>query len=304
MGCPFSTSTGTVRIVESFGKYSYTARPGLSCLICPCIYQTVAGTMSMRLQEIQVRCETKTKDNVFVTTQINIQYQVKMDRIEDAFYRLSNPQEQIRAYVFDVIRSEVPKATLDNLFIMKEELSLRVKEQLKANMEAFGYEIISTPVTDIDPDIKVKEAMNEINRQERLKQAAKEEAEGRKIILVKDAEAKAEKIKIEARAEADAKELNGQGLARQRQAIIDGLQESVKLFKEGIPGADTSTVMDLILLTQYFDTLKDIGSTANCNTLFIPSDPANVGSLSKQLRQGILEASSALKSNKIHPTNQ
>merc|ERR1712154_751107 len=124
---------------------------------------------------------------------------------------------------------------------------------------------------------------------ERLKQAAKEEAEGRKIIMVKDAEAKAEKITIEARAQADAQELNGQGLARQRQAIIDGLQESVKLFKEGVPGADISTVMDLILLTQYFDTLKDVSAASNCNTLFIPSDPGTVNSLSKQLRQGILE---------------
>ena len=302
MGIPFSTNTGTVRIIEAFGKYSHPAEAGCHLLCFPCCWQNIAGTVSLRLQELRVRCETKTRDNVFVTTQVSVQYQVKMDKIEEAFYRLTEPEKQIEAYVFDVIRSEVPKATLDNLFVMKEELSQRVKEQLKDNMEAFGYEIISTPVTDIDPDSAVKQAMNEINRQERLKQAAKEEAEARKIILVKDAEAKAEKITIEARAEADAKELNGQGLARQRQAIIDGLQESVKLFKEGVPGADTSTVMDLILLTQYFDTLKDIGSTANCNTLFIPSDPGNVKNLSAQFRQGILEGTAAARrSNKVAP---
>ena len=304
MGIPYSTQTGTVRVIEAFGKFSHIATAGCSCLIFPCCWQNISGTMSLRLQELKVRCETKTKDNVFVVTQVSVQYQVKLDKIEEAFYRLTNPTQQIEAYVFDVIRSEVPKATLDNLFTMKEELSMRVKEQLKQQMDQFGYEIIATPVTDIDPDIKVKEAMNEINRQERLKQAAKEEAEARKIILVKDAEAKAKKITIEAKAEADAKELNGQGLARQRQAIIDGLQESVKLFKEGIPGADTSTVMDLILLTQYFDTLKDIGATANTNTLFIPSDPGHVKALSTQIRQGILEGTQATmnkRGNKIAP---
>ena len=306
MGVPFSTETGTVRVISKFGKFSHISEAGCACLIFPCCWQTIAGTVSLRLQELKVRCETKTRDNVFVATQVSVQYQVKLDKIEEAFYRLTNPQQQIEAYVFDVIRSEVPKATLDNLFTMKEELSNRVREQLKVQMEQFGYEIIATPVTDIDPDVKVKEAMNEINRQERLKQAAKEEAEARKIILVKDAEAKAEKITIEAKAEADAKELNGQGLARQRQAIIDGLQESVKLFKEGIPGADTSTVMDLILLTQYFDTLKDIGATANTNTLFIPSDPGHVRALSGQIRQGVLEGTEAamnkgIKGNKVAP---
>ena len=223
MGCPFSTQTGTVRIVETFGKYSSTVTAGLNILWCPCFYQNVAGTMSLRLQEMKVRCETKTKDNVFVVCQVSVQYQIKMDKVQEAFYRLSDPVRQIEAYVFDVIRSEVPKATLDDLFVLKEELSNRVKEALRSNMESFGFEIISTPITDIDPDAKVKQAMNEINRQERLKQAAREEAESRKIILVKDAEARAQKITIEARAEADAKELAGQGLARQRQAIIDGM---------------------------------------------------------------------------------
>ena len=293
-----STQSGTVRIVETFGKYSATWGAGLHCLLCPCFFQNIAGTMSLRLQEIRVRCETKTKDNVFVATQISVQYQIKADKVAEAFYRLSDPQRQIEAYVFDVIRSEVPKATLDELFTLKEELSERVKMALKENMESFGYEIMSTPITDIDPDQKVKDAMNEINRQERLKDAAREEAEGRKIILVKDAEARAAKITIEARAEADAKELQGQGLARQRQAIIDGLQESVQLFKKGLPGAETSQVMDLILLTQYFDTLKDIGTAKGANTLFIPSDPGNVKTLTTQFRQGILEGNMAIKGTK------
>ena len=293
-------------MIESFGKFSHTASAGLNVLFCPCFYQNIAGTMSLRLQEIRVKCETKTKDNVFVTTQVSVQYQIKLDKIEEAYYRLSNPQQQIEAYVFDVIRSEVPKTTLDNLFLLKEELSSRVKTQLKENMESFGYEIIATPITDIDPDGAVKQAMNEINRQERLKLAATEEAESRKIIMIKDAEARARKITIEASAEADAKELNGQGLARQRQAIIDGLQESVKLFKEGNPETNTSTVMDLILLTQYFDTLKDIGATSNCNTLFLPSDPGNVRTLAQQFRQGILEGTNAvpkmkMSSNRVAP---
>ena len=199
--------------------------------------------------KLRVRCETKTKDNVFVTCQISVQYQVKPEKVQEAFYRLSDPVQQIEAYVFDVIRSEVPRATLDDLFVLKEELANRVRMALKENMEAFGFEIIATPITDIDPDREVKAAMNEINRQERLKQADKEQAEASKIIMVKDAEARAQKITIEARAEADAKELNGQGLARQRQAIIDGLQESVQLFKKELPGTQTRQVMDLILLT-------------------------------------------------------
>merc|ERR1712096_92462 len=189
------------------------------------------------------------------------------EKVQEAFYRLSDPVQQIEAYVFDVIRSEVPRATLDDLFVLKEELANRVRMALKENMEAFGFEIIATPITDIDPDREVKAAMNEINRQERLKQAAKEQAEASKIIMVKDAEARAQKITIEARAEADAKELNGQGQTRQ--------------------------VMDLILLTQYFDTLTAIGTAKNCKTLFIPSESQDAKGLGAQFRQGILEGNSA-----------
>ena len=149
MGVPFSTQTQTARIVERWGKFSHTATAGLSWLICPCFYQTIAGTVSLRIQQLRVNCETKTRDNVFLKIEVSIQYKIKADRIEDAFYKLTDPKEQIEAYVFDVVRSEVPKMTLDESFIMKEELSDRLKMQLKNAMEQFGYEIIATPVTGL-----------------------------------------------------------------------------------------------------------------------------------------------------------
>ena len=293
MGIPFSTDTGSTRVIARFGRFARATTPGCNVLVLPCCWETIAGTLSLRLQQLNVKCETKTKDNVFITIQTSIQYQVLPDRVEDAFYRLSDPKKQIEAYVFDVIRSEVPKVDLDNVFLLKEELSERVKAQLKAQMEKFGFEIISTPVTDIDHDIAVKNAMNEINKQERLKQASKESAEAKKILAVKDAEARAESTRIQARAESDAKYLSGQGLARQRQAIVEGLQESVKIFQEGVPDADSNTVMDLILLTQYFDTLKDIGSAPNSHTMFVNSQPGTIQDLVSQMRMGIVEGNLA-----------
>merc|ERR1719163_1943341 len=158
-------------------------------------------------------------------------------------------------------------------------------------MAQYGIQILATPITDIDPDAGVKRAMNEINRQERLKKAANDKGEAMKIMMVKEAEALAAKIRIEAEADADAKELAGQGLSRQRQAIVDGLQESVNIFTKGVPGADATTVMDMIMITQYFDTMKDIGTNSRTNAIFMPHQPGAISDISSQLRQGIMEAS-------------
>jgi regulator of protease activity HflC (stomatin/prohibitin superfamily) len=216
---------------------------------------------------------------------------VPADGIHDSFYKLTDKHKQMRAFVYDVLRAEVPKVTLDQLFLAKEKLSKVLKDGVQKQMQQYGIEILATPVTDIDPDQGVKHAMNEINRQERLKKAAEDKGEAAKIIMVKKAEALAQKIRIEAEADADAKELAGEGLSRQRQAIVNGLQESVNLFTKGVPGADHSTVMDMIMITQYFDTMKDIGANSRTNAIFMPHQPGAISDVSSQLRQGILEAS-------------
>jgi len=252
---------------------------------------TVGGVVSLRLQQIDVDCDTKTKDNVFVKMRCSVQFVVMTDQIEDAFYQLSDPKHQIKSYIFDVLRAEVPKVTLDELFLVKDQMSKAVKDGVGKAMNRFGFEIVATPITDIDPDKGVKAAMNEINRQERLKKAASDKGEAAKILSIKRAEAEAAKIRIEAQADADAKELAGQGLSRQRQAIVDGLQESVNIFTKGVAGADPTTVMDMIMITQYFDTLKDMGANSRTNTIFIPHQPGGLTDLSSQLRQGIMEAS-------------
>lgn len=291
MGCFLSIQTGQVGLVERFGKYQSTAEPGLTCL-CPCT--TDVRVVDMRVQQIKVNSTTKTRDNVFVNIQVTVQYQILPEFVKESYYTLSEPQAQIRAYVHDVVRAEVPKKTLDEIFVVKEELSGAIMNQLRSTMEKYGFKIVATPVTDIDPDANVKVALNEKERCKRLKEAAAEQALGDKIMQVTAAEANAEEIRIKAEAEADAKHQSGLGLSRQRQAIIDGLSESVRHFKEGVPEADAKTVMDVILLTQYFDMMQNVGTSKNrgTNTVFIPHNPSNVADLTSQIRQGFMESSS------------
>merc|ERR1719231_1580946 len=227
----------------------------------PCV-NGVSGTISMRVQQITVSCETKTKDNVFVTMRVAIQYQVMegVSNIKNAHYRLTNPRVQIESYVYDVVRSSVPKIDLDDVFITKEEISNQIPESLKQSMKEFGYEILGTPITDIDPNAEVKRAMNEINKAKRLRVAAEDEGEAVKIRSIKEAEAEAARTEIQAKADAEAKFLAGQGIARQRQAIMEGLRESVNAFRSEVQGVDAKTVMDLMIVTQYFDMMKDVGA--------------------------------------------
>merc|ERR1719409_2332835 len=244
----------------------------------------------MRLQQMEVSCETKTKDNVFVLIRVAVQYQVRTDdeSIQNAHYRLTNPKQQIESYVFDVVRSSVPKIELDDVFTTKEEISLSIKSELESAMSSFGYTILASPITDIDPDKEVKRAMNEINKAKRLRVAAQDEGEAVKIRAVKEAEAEAARTEIQAKADAEAKFLAGQGIARQRQAIMEGLRESVNAFKNEVQGIEAKTVMDLMIVTQYFDMMKDVGAQGKTNAVFLNSGDESVsGAVAKGFMSGL-----------------
>jgi len=286
--CCLTTSSGSVKIVERFGKFNTIARPGLSCVL-PCV-DCVSGTVSMRLQQMEVSCETKSKDNVFLTVRVAIQYQVIADdaSIQAAHYRLTNPRTQIESYVYDVVRSTVPKIDLDDVFLTKEEIANSISESLKENMASFGYQILGTPITDIDPDREVKRAMNEINKMKRLRVAAEDEGEAVKIRAVKEAEAEASKTEIQAKADAEAKYLAGQGISRQRQAIMTGLRESVNSFKSEVSDVDAKQVLDLMIVTQYFDMMSHVGAQSKTNAVFLNHSPGALEDLTQAVSKGFM----------------
>ena len=275
--CLACVRTNTVALVERCGKFQAIKGPGCQCLVWP--VDSIVGRVSLRVRQLDVNCETKTKDNVFVNVVISVQYQVVLEKAFDAFYKLANPEIQIQAYVFDVVRSELPKMELDESFSNKEQLANEVKHHLDETMMSFGYSIIKALVTDISPDARVKMSMNEINASRRLREAAKEKAEADKITQVKAAEA-----------DAESKYLSGVGVARQRQAIVGGLQDSIIEFSGEIAGTTPKDVMDLLLLTQYFDMLKDVGASGvSGKTLFLPHAPSSVAELQKSMQSGLME---------------
>jgi len=251
-----------VGVVEDLGQFKQLLDPGLHCIFYP--LSNVVGRMSLRIQQLDVVCETKTKDNVFVQVGVAVQYRVLVDGAYDAYYRLTDPRNQIQSYVFDVVRSTVPRMDLDDAFVSKDEVGSAVLTQLRDVMKDYGYEIKKTLVTDLAPDNRVKASMNEINASRRLKEAASHKAEADKVKQVKAAEA-----------EAEARYLSGLGVARQRKAIVHGLQESVGSFSSEVEGATPKDVMDILLLTQYFDTLASVGA----NSLIVEHDPSTVASL-------------------------
>lgn len=263
--------------MERFGRFKKVSSAGLNFKI-PLI-DRIAGRLSLRVQQLDVRVETKTKDNVFVLVVVSVQYHVLENKVLDAFYKLQNPQEQITAYVFDTVRARVPGVQLDELFEMKDDIANAVKSELDAVMDEFGYGILKALVTDIDPDAKVKQSMNEINAAQRMRLAAVEQAEADKIRVVKAAEA-----------EAESKALQGQGIANQRKAIIDGLRESVENFSNAVNGVKSQDVMNLVMMTQYFDTIKDLGLNGKSNTILIPHSPAGMGDLAEQMRSAMITA--------------
>lgn len=281
----FTVRQQTSAIVERFGRFKRIANSGLNFKI-PLI-DRIAGRLSLRIQQLDVRIETKTKDNVFVFVVVSVQYYVLPEKVVDAFYKLQNAQEQITAFVFDTVRARVPSMILDDLFEKKDDIASAVKKELDQVMDDFGYAIVKALVTDIDPDAKVKESMNEINAAQRMRDAAVQQAEADKIRVVKAAEG-----------EAESKALQGQGIANQRKAIIEGLQQSVEAFSSTIQGVNAQDVMNLVMMTQYFDTIKEIGVNGGSNTIMLPSSPSGMGDLSEQMRNAMITANEVNNSSK------
>ncbi|WP_406697027.1 SPFH domain-containing protein [Singulisphaera sp. Ch08] len=273
----FTVNQQTAVIVQRFGKFARVAHPGLNFRI-PLI-ETIAGRLNLRVQQLDVKVETKTEDNVFVHVIVAVQYHVLPEKVYDAYYRLANANQQITAFVFDVTRARVPRIKLDDLFEKKDEIADAVKNELSHVMYDFGYGIVKALVTDIEPDHTVKEAMNAINAAQRMRIAATEKGEADRILKVKAAEA-----------EAQSKALQGKGIADQRRAIVDGLRESVDEFQRSVSGTTAQDVMNLVLMTQYFDTLKEIGATSVSNTILIPHSPGTLTDLTSQMRTAMITA--------------
>jgi regulator of protease activity HflC (stomatin/prohibitin superfamily) len=248
LGSFFTVNTAEVAVVTRFSRFLRIAQPGLNWKVP--FFDTVAGNVSLRVNQISLTMETKTKDNVFVTIPISVQNRVRPEKVYDAFYKLSDPTAQIKSYVEQVILGHVPGMTLDEVFASQSSIAAAVKLELDADMATFGFEIVNVLVTDIVPDAKVKSAMNDINAAQREQVAANARGEAEKILVVKKAEA-----------EAESKALQGQGIANQRKAIIEGLQTSVEQFQKTVEGASAKEVMQLVLVTQYFDTLKSARAT-------------------------------------------
>lgn len=254
----FTVKQQSSAVVERFGKFKEIRNSGLHFKI-PVIDQ-IAGRINLKVQQLDVLVETKTKDDVFVKLKISVQFQVIRENVYDAFYKLESPYDQITSYVFDVVRAEVPKMKLDDVFERKDDIAIAVKRELNQAMSDYGYDIIKTLVTDIDPDAQVKSAMNRINAAEREKVAAEYVAEAERI-----------KIVAKARAEAESKRLQGQGIADQRREIARGLEESVDVLnKVGINSQEASA---LIVVTQHYDTLQAIGEETNTNLILLPNSP-------------------------------
>ena len=273
-------------VIERLGKFHKVSRPGLQFKI-PLI-DSIAGNINLRVRELPVEVETKTKDDVFVKIIVSVQFFVvdSIDGIENSFYKLNNPERQIQSYVFDSIRSEVPKMELDSVFAEKDKIAIAVKNELSETMQQFGFDFIKALVTDIDPDSKVKHAMNEINAAKRLKEAAKEEAAAAKIRVIAAAEA-----------DAESKRLAGEGIALQRIAIANGLKESVAEVKLAMEDHVTSQdVMNMLFMTQHYETVAKL-SENNTSTIFMPYSPDNVGDLQMQIQSSLL-AVDAMKNPK------
>ena len=274
-------------IIERLGKFNKVSKAGLHFKI-PLI-DSIAGNVNLRVRELPVEVETKTKDDVFVRIVVSVQFFViaAAEGIKDSFYELNNPEQQIQSYVFDSIRSEVPMMELDDVFAEKEKIALAVKTELSDTMRQFGFDFIKALVTDIDPDAKVKHSMNEINAAKRMKEAAKEEAAAAKIRVVAAAEA-----------DMESKRLAGEGIAQQRIAIANGLKESVAEVKLAMEDHVTSQdVMNMLFMTQHYETVAKL-SENNTSTIFMPYSPDNVGDLQMQIQSSLLAVDAMKKSTK------
>lgn len=279
----FTVEQQSAYIIERFGKFVRVAGPGLNFKI-PFI-ESISGKVNLRLMQLDVQVETKTLDDVFIHIVTSVQFRIIPEKIYEAYYTLGNANNQIQAYIFDVVRARVPEIKLDDVFSKKDDIANAVREELHEVMREFGYDILKALVTDINPDQKVKAAMNEINEAQRLRLAATERGEAEKIIKVKSAEA-----------DAQSHILQGQGIAGQRKAIIEGLRESITEFQKDVHDIETKDVMSIILIAQYFDTLKEMAKHGNMNSIMIPHSPSSLGDLQQQMRDAIISGGQIPKS--------
>jgi regulator of protease activity HflC (stomatin/prohibitin superfamily) len=265
----------TAKIVQRLGSFNRILHPGIN--FCIPIIENIAGTVNLKVQQLDIHIETKTHDDVFVKLQVSVHVQIMKNKVQEAFYELDDPYAQISSYIFDTVRAEVPKLDLDDVFSRKDDIATAVKTELSEHMDKYGYKIVQTLITDIDPDSLVKESMNRINAAKRNKEAIAEDAEGRKIAKILDAEA-----------DKESKRLQGEGVAEQRLAIIKGFADSVEDFSNTLSGVSPIEIMQFVLLTQHYDTIKDIGEKNSA--IIVPYSPGNLQNLQQQLMEGNLMA--------------
>jgi len=285
LGSYFTVQQQSRAIVERFGRYVRTANPGLNFKI-PYI-ETIIQRVSLRVQQLLVEVDTKTLDNVFVKISVAVQYRVVEGSEADSYYKLQDHVQQISSYVLDVVRAKVPKMSLDEVFEKKDDIGTAVKSELDVSMKIYGFEIPNALVTDVNPADNVKAAMNEIQTQQRLQVAANAKGEANKILVVKNAEA-----------EAESKRLQGEGIAKQRRAIVDGLRESIAAFTDKVSTVNEHEVLNLVLMTQYFDTLKEIGISAGSKVILTPHAPGGMTDMIAQLRAAIIQGGEAVETKK------
>src|ERR1700732_3987685 len=289
LGSFFTVETAQVAIVQRLGKFARVAGPGLNWKT-PYL-ETVVRRLSMKVQQFDVQVETKTQDNVFVQIPVSIQYKIIPEGVEAAFYKLSDPVKQIESMVYNVVLGHVPKMKLDDTFLNQADIASDLRDNLDASMKEYGYSIVKVLISDIVPDQKVKAAMNDINAAQREREATVSRAETNKLLLVKQAEA-----------EAESKRLQGEGIANQRKAIITGLKDSVEDFAKTVPGSTPQDVMQLVLMTQYFDTLKEIAANDHTNAILIPHTPNTLTDLFGQIRNAIVAGNELASHSAIPPT--
>ena len=293
LGSFFTVETAQVAIVQRLGKFARVAGPGLNWKT-PLI-EAVVKRMSLKVQQFDVQVETKTQDNVFVQIPVSIQYKVMPEAVESAFYKLTDPVKQIESMVYNVVLGHVPKMKLDDTFLNQADIANDLRDSLDGSMKEYGYSIVKVLISDIVPDQKVKASMNDINAAQREREATISRAKTNKLLLVKQAEA-----------EAESKRLQGEGIANQRRAIIMGLKESVEDFAKTVEGSTPQDVMQLVLMTQYFDTLKEIAANDHSNTILIPHTPNTLTDLFSQMRNAIITGNEMTKQavpNTLSPEN-
>lgn len=279
----FIVKQQTAAIIERLGKFHSVRHAGLHLKI-PFIDQ-ISKRLNLRIQQLDVIIDTKTLDNVFIKMKVSVQYQVIKEQVADAFYKLEYPEGQITSYVFDVVRAEVPKLRLDDVFVRKDDIAIAVKGELQDAMQSYGYDIIKALVTDIDPDEQVKHAMNRINAAEREKTAAEYESEAQRIRIV-----------AVAKAEAESKKLQGQGIADQRREIAKGLEESVRMLNAVNIGSQEAS--SLIVVTQHYDTLHSIGANNRSNLVILPNSPTAASTMLNDMMTAMVSASKISENDK------